>query len=205
MLRSTSLWGLASNASRMSGLSTTAEASSSRLPTIAKRLLSTPPTSSEPAGQSAASAHPPSRKRFHPLSATGLRPYKWVDVGKDQTVARPERIPPAIQPVATPADFLEAISSKPRRDLTSDSSLLGLLGDDWDKMWTLTSSDFKTAGVGVQQRRYVLWAMEKFRQGWKPEDFKIVPKPKKRVRGWGPRVQNGIRVRGVKRPGEKSA
>lgn len=31
--------------------------------------------------------------------------------------------------------------------------------------------------------RYVLWAMEKFRQGWKPEDFRIKPKKRKVVRG----------------------
>lgn len=51
--------------------------------------------------------------------------------------------------------------------------------------------------------RYLLWALEKFRQGLDPKDYAIEPKPKKKVRGWGPRVQNGIRVSGRKRPGEK--
>lgn len=57
----------------------------------------------------------------------------------------------------------------------------------------------------VKDRRYFLWAREKFRQGADPEKFVIDAKPKKKVRGWGPRVQTAerIRVRGVKRPGEK--
>lgn len=53
------------------------------------------------------------------------------------------------------------------------------------------------------ERRYFLWALEKYRQGYAPTDFAHDIKPKKKVRGWGPRVQNGIRVRGRRRPGER--
>ena len=52
-------------------------------------------------------------------------------------------------------------------------------------------------------RRYLLWALEKYRQGGDPAKFAYDTKPKKKVRGWGPRVQKGIRVRGQRRPGEK--
>lgn len=58
-----------------------------------------------------------------------------------------------------------------------------LLGEDWKKMWELEGKDFRGAGVGIKERRYVLWCMEKFRQGWQPRHFKIAPKPKKKVRG----------------------
>ena len=48
-----------------------------------------------------------------------------------------------------------------------------------------------------------MWALEKYRQGLEPSEFvRSVKKPKK-VRGWGPRVQKGYRVRGELRPGEK--
>lgn len=50
-------------------------------------------------------------------------------------------------------------------------------------MWSLESRDFKGAGVGIKERRYVLWCMEKFRQGWDPKHFRKSPKNKKKVRG----------------------
>ncbi|CAD6886420.1 unnamed protein product [Tilletia controversa] len=65
------------------------------------------------------------------------------------------------------------------------------------------NKDLKSGGVPVKDRRYILWALEKYRQGLDPAQFSIGVKPKKKIRGWGPRVQNGIRVRGRKRPGEK--
>ncbi|KAK0535054.1 hypothetical protein OC835_002487 [Tilletia horrida] len=58
-------------------------------------------------------------------------------------------------------------------------------------------------GVPVKDRRYILWALEKYRQGLDPQHYAIKVKAKKKIRGWGPRVQNGIRVRGRRRPGEK--
>jgi hypothetical protein len=51
--------------------------------------------------------------------------------------------------------------------------------------------------------RYFLWAKERFKQGEHPARFSIDVKPPKVVRGWGPRVQKGIRVRGRRRPGER--
>ena len=43
--------------------------------------------------------------------------------------------------------------------------------------------------------RYILWCMEKFRNGLPVEEFAHELKPKKKIRGWGPAVQNGKRIR----------
>ncbi|KAI6129799.1 hypothetical protein EDD16DRAFT_1544197 [Pisolithus croceorrhizus] len=47
----------------------------------------------------------------------------------------------------------------------------------------------------VRDRRYILWCMEKFRQDLPIEQFAHEPKPKKKIRGWGPAVQHGKRIR----------
>mgnify|MGYP001758459853 FL=1 len=70
-------------------------------------------------------------------------------------------------------------------------------------MVRLTTEKLKGAGVSVKDRKYLLWSLEKFRQGERPADFAHDVKKKKKVRGWGPRVQKGYRVRGMRRPGEK--
>ena len=70
-------------------------------------------------------------------------------------------------------------------------------------MFSMNSEKLECAGVPVKERKYILWALEKYRQGLEPSEFvRSVKKPKK-VRGWGPRVQKGYRVRGELRPGEK--
>lgn len=71
-------------------------------------------------------------------------------------------------------------------------------------MFRLTSEKLKGEGVSPQHRKYILWSLEKFRQGEDPKEFAYDIK-KKKVRGWGPRVQKGIRVRGMLRPGERRA
>ncbi|KNZ73045.1 hypothetical protein J132_01430 [Termitomyces sp. J132] len=48
---------------------------------------------------------------------------------------------------------------------------------------------------GILYRRYILWCMEKYRSGLPIESFAHEPRPKKTVRGWGPSVQNGKRIR----------
>ncbi|SNX82289.1 uncharacterized protein MEPE_00995 [Melanopsichium pennsylvanicum] len=115
------------------------------------------------------------------------------------------RVIPKPQGIITdPASFLTSIS-RPRRDLASNSSLTSALGDKWTNIFTIQSAQLKQAGVTTKDRRFFLWAREKFRQGANPEAFVIDAKPKKVVRGWGARVQTAerIRVRGVRRPGEK--
>lgn len=77
------------------------------------------------------------------------------------------------------------------------------MGEDWDMMFRLTSEKLKGEGMAVKDRKYLLWSLEKFRQGEDPRDFAYDIKKPKKVRGWGPRVQKGYRVRGMLRPGEK--
>ncbi|WFD21778.1 hypothetical protein MEQU1_000434 [Malassezia equina] len=104
--------------------------------------------------------------------------------------------------IDSPKAFLQAIS-KPRRDLASNSTCVSAVGEDWDAMFRLTSEKLKGEGVAVKDRKYLLWSLEKFRHGKDPRDFAYDFKKPKKVRGWGPRVQKGIRVRGMLRPGEK--
>ncbi|KAI0953170.1 hypothetical protein AcW1_007464 [Taiwanofungus camphoratus] len=53
----------------------------------------------------------------------------------------------------------------------------------------------KKAGLAVRDRRYILWSMEKYRRGEDPASFAHPPSPKKKIRGRGPAVQNGKRIR----------
>ncbi|KIS70995.1 mitochondrial 37S ribosomal protein mS41 [Mycosarcoma maydis] len=119
--------------------------------------------------------------------------------------APPRRaIPKPQAAVSDPASFLSSIS-RPRRDLASNSSLTSAIGEQWSNIFTIRSNQLKAAGITTKDRRFFLWAREKFRQGANPDVFVIDAKPKKKVRGWGARVQTSerIRVRGVRRPGEK--
>jgi len=83
-------------------------------------------------------------------------------------------------------DFLHAIG----RDVEKK-----VLVEKWEDLFRMRRNDFKTLGVGVQDRRYVMWAMEKYRWGTEPADFAHEAKPKKKYRGRGSRVQHGKRVR----------
>ncbi|KAH9997897.1 hypothetical protein BJV77DRAFT_778598, partial [Russula vinacea] len=53
----------------------------------------------------------------------------------------------------------------------------------------------KKAGLAVRDRRYILWAMERYRQRDDPSDYAHEAKPKKKIRGHGPAVQFGKRIR----------
>ncbi|KAF9642257.1 hypothetical protein BDM02DRAFT_3078229, partial [Thelephora ganbajun] len=67
--------------------------------------------------------------------------------------------------------------------------------EKWDELWKLDGSELKKQGVGVRDRRYILWAMQKYRIGADPTEFAHAVTPKKKIRGWGPSVQNGKRIR----------
>ena len=87
-------------------------------------------------------------------------------------------------------DFLRAIG----RDVEKK-----VLVEKWEDLFRMRRNDFKTLGVGVQDRRsifpaqivargshsyrYVMWAMEKYRWGTEPADFAHETKPKKKHRG----------------------
>ncbi|KIY45576.1 hypothetical protein FISHEDRAFT_49096 [Fistulina hepatica ATCC 64428] len=77
---------------------------------------------------------------------------------------------------------------------------------EWNAFWTTNKHKLKDTSLTVQDRRYVLWCMEKFRQGVPITDFAHPPTPKKTIRGWGPKVQNGkvIRSRRLKNKHKRS-
>ncbi|KAG6878090.1 hypothetical protein C0993_012417 [Termitomyces sp. T159_Od127] len=77
--------------------------------------------------------------------------------------------------ITTPADFLKAIGR---------SSETKLQVDEWDALWKLSGHDLRQKGLGVRDR-----------SGLSTESFAHEPKPKKTIRGWGPSVQNGKRIR----------
>lgn len=37
--------------------------------------------------------------------------------------------------------------------MTASKDLVQLVGEEWNRMWTLTSFDFKKAGVAIKERR----------------------------------------------------
>jgi hypothetical protein len=79
--------------------------------------------------------------------------------------------------------FLTAIS-RTRRDLAANSSLTGAIGDKWSNIFTVRTTELKEAGVTTKDRKFFLWAREKFRQGADPALFITDAKPKKKVRGY---------------------
>ncbi|KAL5519925.1 hypothetical protein ACEPAG_1585 [Sanghuangporus baumii] len=95
-------------------------------------------------------------------------------------------IPEAKTDSATTESFLTAIG----RDAASK-----VKAASWEELWSLDGHALKDAGVTVKDRRYILWCMEKFRQGYEPKEFAHPPRPKKKIRGHGPAVQNGKRNR----------
>ncbi|KAF7365041.1 Protein FYV4, mitochondrial [Mycena venus] len=99
------------------------------------------------------------------------------------------RVRPIQEPrdsISTPDAFLKAIGRSSDTKLSVES---------WEDLWNQDGTKLKSAGVGVRDRRYILWCMEKYRSGLSPEEFAYEPKPKKTIRGWGPSVQNGKRIR----------
>ncbi|KAM5533472.1 hypothetical protein V8D89_012910 [Ganoderma adspersum] len=89
--------------------------------------------------------------------------------------------------IRTPEAFLKAIGRSCETKLTSVQS--------WNQLWETNGFQLKKAGLGVRDRRYILWSMERFRQGEDPADFAHRAKPAKKIRGRGPTVQNGKRLR----------
>ncbi|KAK0487399.1 hypothetical protein IW261DRAFT_1415098 [Armillaria novae-zelandiae] len=88
--------------------------------------------------------------------------------------------------VNTPEEFLKNIG----RSMETKYSV-----ESWDEFWTKTGANLKEAGLAIRDRRYMLWCMSKYRRGFPFEEFVHEPPPKKTIRGWGPSVQNGKRIR----------
>ncbi|RSH85935.1 uncharacterized protein EHS24_004120 [Apiotrichum porosum] len=47
----------------------------------------------------------------------------------------------------------------------------------------------------ADRHRYIMWAFSRYSTGDAPSSFIEPPRPAKKIRGWGPRVQNGKRVK----------
>ncbi|KAG8680596.1 Vacuolar fusion protein mon1 [Ceratobasidium sp. 394] len=83
--------------------------------------------------------------------------------------------PPAPRgPYQSPTNFLAAIGR------SSDTKLKV---ETWDDLWRMRGEDMKKAGLTPAERRYILWALEKFRQGQDPAAIAIKERPKKTIRG----------------------
>ncbi|TFK89577.1 hypothetical protein K466DRAFT_644910 [Polyporus arcularius HHB13444] len=99
-------------------------------------------------------------------------------------------VPPPRGNITSPQDFLKAIGRSAENKLSPES---------WEQLWHTDGFQLKKAGLGVSERRYILWSMEKFRQGLDPVEFAHEAKPEKKIRGRGPAVQNGKRLRSRRR------
>ncbi|OBZ71430.1 hypothetical protein A0H81_08403, partial [Grifola frondosa] len=93
---------------------------------------------------------------------------------------------PVLGSIAEPADFFKAIGRGTQTKISVET---------WRMLFELQRDQLKKAGLGVKDRKYVLWGLEKYRQGEDPADFAHPPTPKKKIRGRGPAVQNGKRIR----------
>ncbi|GAA6059898.1 hypothetical protein JCM10212_005281 [Sporobolomyces blumeae] len=98
------------------------------------------------------------------------------------------RIPKPRAPFDSPATFLAASS----RSLEQYSDKF----PDFASLFTKTSHELRDeVGMNVKESRYFLRMCEKYRQGFNPDEVAIPTKKPKTIRGWGPKVQNGVRVR----------
>ncbi|KAH6912786.1 vacuolar fusion protein MON1 [Coprinopsis sp. MPI-PUGE-AT-0042] len=104
------------------------------------------------------------------------------------SVGAARAVPPPQVPgkIRTPTAFLTAIGRKAETKVQAEG---------WEQFWNMSGQDLRKAGLAVKDRRYILWCMEKFRQGEPIEQFAHEPASKKAIRGWGPKVQNGKRIR----------
>ncbi|KAF8526159.1 hypothetical protein JB92DRAFT_1190612 [Gautieria morchelliformis] len=103
------------------------------------------------------------------------------------TAAASRPVPsPRVGSIQSPTDLLASFGRSCETKLKVES---------WDELWKMGGAGMRRAGVGVKDRRYILWSLEKFRQGHDPADFAHPERPKKKIRGWGPSVQFGKRIR----------
>lgn len=70
-----------------------------------------------------------------------------------------------------------------------DTKLPDVESMTWEELFRLNNQKLDKMGMGVQDRRYLLWCLEKFRQGGDPKEYASEERPKKTERGWGPPVK----------------
>ncbi|GAA6037727.1 hypothetical protein JCM8097_002311 [Rhodosporidiobolus ruineniae] len=98
-----------------------------------------------------------------------------------------KRVPRPREPYTDPTALLSAS----RRGLESYADKLG----DWAELFKKSGTELRDAGMSVKESRYTLWLLEQFRQGHDVAKVAVPKTPAKKIRGWGPRVQNGKRIR----------
>ncbi|WVQ81351.1 hypothetical protein IAT38_003474 [Cryptococcus sp. DSM 104549] len=68
----------------------------------------------------------------------------------------------------------------------------------WEKLnqeaW-MDTKGVKSSGLSVKDKRYILWAFNKYSLGNDLASFVRPVKPPKKFRGWGHKIQHGVRVR----------
>ncbi|KAH9820271.1 hypothetical protein DFH28DRAFT_1052584 [Melampsora americana] len=101
----------------------------------------------------------------------------------------PERIPKPHHEIETVESFLNSLKRPNLIELKSKFQ-------SWDEFFKSNRISLKSTSINPKERKYLLWSMERFRHGQDPKEFSIKLKKKKTIRGWGPRVQNGKRLRG---------
>ncbi|KAF8908988.1 hypothetical protein CPB84DRAFT_1674008 [Gymnopilus junonius] len=89
--------------------------------------------------------------------------------------------------IRTTEDFLKAIGRSFETKLDPTTS--------WEDLWKFNGLALRKAGLAVRDRRYLLWCMSKYRLGFPIREFANELPSKKVIRGWGPKVQNGKRIR----------
>jgi len=103
-----------------------------------------------------------------------------------QNCALLKPVPPPRGDISKPEDFLKAIGRGSETKISFDT---------WESLWKTNGVALKKAGLAVRDRRYILWAMERYRQMDNPSDYAHEARPKKKIRGHGPAVQFGKRIR----------
>ncbi|CEH12682.1 hypothetical protein CBOM_00653 [Ceraceosorus bombacis] len=114
------------------------------------------------------------------------------------TIARP----PAREDLSGNSKVVDALRERPDGVKKEDLQALEE-GQDAPLVASASTKLLKDAGVATRMRKYIHWCLQRAHSRSALSESIIEPKKPKMYRGWGPRVQNGKRVRGEKRPGEK--
>ncbi|KIM21500.1 hypothetical protein M408DRAFT_29522 [Serendipita vermifera MAFF 305830] len=67
-----------------------------------------------------------------------------------------------------------------------DTKLPDVENMSWEELFRMNNQKLQKVGMEPTERRYLLWCLEKFRQGEDPKVYAREPPPKKKHRGWGP-------------------
>ncbi|ORY24200.1 hypothetical protein BCR39DRAFT_472557 [Naematelia encephala] len=98
-----------------------------------------------------------------------------------------------------PIDLLSIIGRNAEKRLESQAASWQSLNE----IWRAGGKAMEDAGLGPRERRHwisngtdcILWAFSRYSQGDAPSTFVRPPRPPKKIRGWGPKIQRGIRIR----------